>query len=997
MAAGVRPVSLKRGGVWGGLSEVATLERAPGTFSRLENAYLSKDGSEIRRWPGSALCGRPVCGEPINIASGTRGTSETVIVLGRDHNMKELGGPARFVWIAGNADIPDGLYAADREADDSLRVLVNTGSGALATDGYVWVHRLQHVHALHAVYGRPVLVCETQVFVDSGTEERRNVGSWVGQRPLSIASPEEPGVPDTTDTGFIFWRSPTMLAIASEEGEDDIWHMEILGRIHGDTINGRLCLAVPGHGHCWQVDLERDKLGINAQQNATVPEHRYTKLLGIPKGLLDVDSVELEPLSVTPFTAWLANGEHIWVSVGYMDTVTGEVGLASPPVKITNTTTDNKFPEITVLKPRGVLKEAVGLAVVLYASEVGGVADLLYPVEIYGPFAASADNSHDFSARFAIIVNRAPDPDYPVGPRRFPSIEQMQPGASALAVVKARLCVAGERPDVSRVGIFTTRFTYTLPDETSATVDLISFNDEDVAGATLIDARAAGYRLPQTYAASPLSHEGPVVAIEPDGSFNPPSTKGFQVGTLVEKLNMQTSTSGFATRRENWVYSQPVGVMGSGSNDEGVARLLVRPNIMAYSEEARPGIAPASNRIPVDIEDGQRVTALGPLGESLLVFTDTSTLLYQYGAAPRPAGAVTLSTRYGCISQKSVVEGPDGTYWLSREGPCLTAGGGVQCFGDAVYETWRTLKRDSEGMMPFAHGVYDRDRRLIVWSLRGPDDLDEDWSVLTTDTQKAKVPQDLLLVFHVPTRSFSLVKRGHSGVLETMALMPMADGLARVCYVSLLSSDEVVPDVYAWHDDYGERHNALVGSVATADKEAGAAAFFIGSPAPALGAGDGAYVVSPTGELRWFGLVAVPTATGCNLDDVDGAVWYAGDELVGPVVHMHLSTQRLKLSDIGMNDRVTGIELRAKRNVPASVASASTYTVTPQAWVRLRVEDQDGVIVALTKGWGEVLNDGGTRFNAGSMRGHDLIVHVDIIANCQVILEDIVLQVARTA
>src|SRR5690606_29976615 len=71
-------LSIRQGGRWGGLCDASASLPTMGTFSRLVGCYPSKDGTELRRWPGSIIGARPFLGEAFAIMGGTKGATTLV-------------------------------------------------------------------------------------------------------------------------------------------------------------------------------------------------------------------------------------------------------------------------------------------------------------------------------------------------------------------------------------------------------------------------------------------------------------------------------------------------------------------------------------------------------------------------------------------------------------------------------------------------------------------------------------------------------------------------------------------------------------------------------------------------------------------------------------------------------------------------------------------------------------------------------------------------------
>jgi hypothetical protein len=106
------------------------------------------------------------------------------------------------------------------------------------------------------------------------------------------------------------------------------------------------------------------------------------------------------------------------------------------------------------------------------------------------------------------------------------------------------------------------------------------------------------------------------------------------------------------------------------------------PSDLYWSDLRDPTAWPAANRVRFDPEDGQGITGLGAVGPYILVFkpgktwivTDTAT-----GANRRVGGDI------GCVSHRSIMQGTQGTYFLSRDhGIVVTDGHSMRRISDLI-------------------------------------------------------------------------------------------------------------------------------------------------------------------------------------------------------------------------------------------------------------------------------------------------------------------------
>lgn len=103
---------------------------------------------------------------------------------------------------------------------------------------------------------------------------------------------------------------------------------------------------------------------------------------------------------------------------------------------------------------------------------------------------------------------------------------------------------------------------------------------------------------------------------------------------------------------------------------------------LVWSDIADPRVWPAENVLQLDPSDGDQITAIGTAGEQIIVFkAGKMWAVYDLdrGANRRISGDV------GCVSQRSVVETPYGTFFLSRDhGVMRTNGQTVDPVSDRI-------------------------------------------------------------------------------------------------------------------------------------------------------------------------------------------------------------------------------------------------------------------------------------------------------------------------
>ena len=105
------------------------------------------------------------------------------------------------------------------------------------------------------------------------------------------------------------------------------------------------------------------------------------------------------------------------------------------------------------------------------------------------------------------------------------------------------------------------------------------------------------------------------------------------------------------------------------------------------------------------------------------------------------------------------------------------------------------------------------------------------------------------------------------------------------------------------------------------------------------------------------------------------------------VIHVQISTNYMRLGELGRLTNVRRVNLRLE-SYKRDDASYTSFS-----WARVRLEDQDGNIVSLNRNsWGDPVSDGIVRFGAGFFQAEHFKLHVDIISNVQMRVQDITVE-----
>ena len=982
------PFSLRgRSAQWSGFQDATTM--APGTslFATVENLIPNRDGTELRRLPGSRKSGVAACAKRYSsteYSTAVAGSDLDVTIVkamsGNQHHILSSPGTAR-VYVVETDGTYTG-YTATRQSSSTFRI---PGITSVPAGSSIYVQNAHKVHALSSANQRPVVLYETASEFSNGT--RYNVSAMTGSSPLSLGSPAGPGVEGNDDTGWINWPSPTLEPIHADDNDlhtDFGWSYNIVGRMQAKPAKGRVIVAVPGIGLLWQVSL----LHANPFFKQTppgytsTPNFRWMRALGIPKGVL------------APFTtAQLGYGVAGWgmtynqtykVAIGYYDPVTLEVGLPSEVDSFTtndSSNTGNLYSVvINALSSRMCLWESVGLGLVVYISEAGESWNTeLFPVLLLPPTNTAGEVPSHASGganyREPRLVSDPSRGDAQVLPFRYPSLEQYAQGGSWVAVSRGRVFSGGQRPDyfVHRAQVATNdSITYNDGD-----THYLAFGEETQVGSVAAMDHGLGLHSAAAYNRLPNSFAGARASIDDTGP-------GLLSGSILERENGARLThTTHGTRLVRCIHTtdfNPIDVSVSlpayGNMDNSVqedVRIYTDPNLTAFSEEDAYPISPAINRLPHDPETGIRVTAGASARDGLLTFTDRQTIYYAWSGSPRTNSRMVLSNEYGCIAPNSVVEYPGGVAWMSDEGPCVFDGAGVMPVGDGIREWWRAYGRDSERMANYIMGTVDLERQLVIWALS----TDTIGSGIADDV-KAKKPSDRMLMWHYPTGGFFTATRDGDQQIDGISYLHHADVTSRVAMVGIPGSSTESLDypIYSWVEDAADRASATATTTITAERSGSGTTINLGGADATIGTSDSAYIVSPDGELRWWGQVD-PHASGASITDTGaGAIWYAGDTFVNRCIHAKIVTHRMH---VGANRQWTGREISVRADLNGS-----------QHWIRATATNEKGESFTLSGGlWGQPLSDGFTRVRCGAAIGEELSLTLEFIGDGGFSLKDI--------
>lgn len=1067
-----REISIKRqNGVWGGLVDSSSMLPSPGTFETLKNCYLSRDGTEIRRWLGSKLGAEIFCGVPLEITAATdNGGNQRFQLRWPSYG---IGGASNaMVYVLDSPVVADGYYTG---TTSGAFVTLDVAFAGTTAGGWVFT-QIGEPHLLTHAENRPIVVGQTaQYHPQSGANPKYHLASWVGSKAIDPSSPETPNYAEQTgssaeavDTGVIFWPSPHMhvrgvigdktkaetgdlqyFANYADAWDKLIYSMNIKGRMMADVLNNRVLIAVPGHGCMFEVNVQRTRLTWQADDilgdanSIGVLDHRYTKALGIPKGRhnnLEASTAAEAGWTVPPhFSAARTFDQNTtyYAAVAYMDPFTGEVGLASELRSVSlGILQGNQHLHVDCLSPRSALRECANLIPVAFVS-VGDTPAGLLPVRglvlendsvlaaeegwtaIHDPRSTvlEPDRINRFAFEVAagriqhrpwrIVVHSIANGEELTAPRRFPILEQMPVGASWVRVVRGRMFSGGTAHDDVKMLAMRYYATGTLPGQSAQTKRyFIAFQNhwgKVVKKPRPSELLCDGYKLSSAY-------EGHFVAAHYDedtlvATHRPWLFQG-RLGGQVNDLQPGTMYQYPLTMDWFEVDENPFNIAEGGlsatteTTYDQVFQLVMQPDLVQYSEEGFPGIV-ASNRLPVDSLQGKRPTGMARIGDEVLVFTERSAHLFMWGLLPRRATSRVISNQYGCIASDSVIEADGMAAWCSEEGPvAYYMGQGLSWISRDIQDLWRTFVSQTSGMRGEIQGIHDASRGLFIWQVT-TEYVDVDGTTITDDDDKPKQRCNRYLVYTYGARCWSLVETPEHDKPYCIQYMPIHETSTgkswwTPCFVaadwrSNGSINQIRPKLYMMDERYQARRATPISASITGDWDGTTTITASSLSAGDLLAGDEAFIYSQVNkQLRWTGSIsAINSAGSAVASSVSGITgWKIGDTLQGGVISMSMTTNLMRLGELGAPNIIHGIVLRLVEYQDPD----ANYTAV--SFAKVRVEDEEGTVVNFCLNpLGDRIKDGVNRFKNGTLRAEQFKIHIDVYSNVQVRLKDVAVEI----
>lgn len=957
-----RELSLKGGPTWRGIGDASIFSPTEGMWKTLRNCYVSRDGTELRRMMGCARTARPYYADKAEtIAADSGGFGISAMAIGADpildldsnHYLNNQAN-IHLARVEGNGEIADGWYNATRTDLDSVQILGVTTS-ANDTTGKVYFTRVLPTVAfqpqvLSWAADSPCVVMETVTYdAANGTTPYHHFATWVGDAPLEWDSYSGSSAPEEI---FRLWFSPVNQEFAAVTGWPGPTLMTLPpnGKPMSDVANDNLNIVMPGHGAAYRACTSSKKVD-------KVSLVSFMGLLGVPQGRITTTAGS-ETLATTG--GFLTDNTAYILAIGYRNTFTGELGIPSDARSVTTGaagTADNNTITVAVETPRGMVAEGGEYNYVLYMSAGGATS------------SASMRIVEEQTATNIIGTANITWTTSAQQESRLPVLEVPPMGGSCIKTVRGVTFIAG---------LYGSRINDTNVDVEEVSISVGAIDD---AFFDMDDG------------ASPTTEIGRMFHLNQLSS----SVAGMEVfqgsGATESRVRLDAVANG---ARQRWT----ILTKADASGQQSLHMILPRGHIW-FSELGNPGVFPAINRVIVDRIRGRDINSFGRIGDSLLIFTEKETYRLSWGRSPLGQDPVLISDAYGCVSPNSVVETEGFVAWLSEYGPCISSGGSVQFIGSPILDLWQDLKRDSRGLLLHCVGVADPSRKTIMWGVR------TDWHTsryggagFALDEGKATIHCDEFIVWNYATNSFSTAR--YSGDVGTAAIgrLPHVDGIDRTAFVSSLvdwtgaagSVARHFHDIYSMEDNFVDHRESPLESTATVAHASGGTTFIGGADDfTGVRVGEQAFVRTGDDTLEWYGTVgAVSTTTGTDdtivIDTPGTSTWAIGAVIVIGVIHMEMTTNRMRFSEIGKKGKIHSLTFLADIVGGLSVS-------TEHAWVDVSVTDEDGTATNLfDEDIGKKLNTHVTKLSGGGIQSNTFQFNITVISDSSVRIKDIIVE-----
>jgi hypothetical protein len=1014
----------------------------------MDNAYVSKDGTEIRRCLGLGFSGQPFYGDGVyfcNTSTIPFSQRTTLILTSKDeelgpslYHLLEWTGGANddaVLFYSGNGSLPNGIYPC--KVDGSNQLSVPAASSVLET-GHLWVTRLGKKNDWHEgankkfildaiqVMGALTILFEGEAFYKatySGSFTKTpGVGRNVSFLANILADPIDLFNPPGTDI-WKHCRQPSFNLIEHDwdycaQYKDGYTGPRPVGQKgYMRVSDGRVIIPIPGHGCVYTLPLT----DILAQNSIKIEQDSATwainpiyygadiQSLGIPKAAI-LGSVTEN----TGVGGVYPTGKKVYISVAYRDIKTGWIGLLGEPYEHTIVGSNVQL-SLNFLFPRSLMAELWRCEIIAFATPYNAASSTKIGMK---PMRILNTNLSDHGITGAITVNGNEYETLPWKIQLPIFMEQMPMGATWVQPIKGNLFIGGqfgnsETNDRSFENL-TADFSYTS------------------SGTTIRPKTPFNLSMPNI----PPAYEGADILLQKA------STGGNRFyRRRIEKQKYVVGSGG-----KHYVEFDAQEAGGSGDNvTDKTTRIYLPKGHISFTPKGVYEQAPGSQRIVIDRIRGKDVIASGKWGDRLILCTDKETYIVAWGRSPIQQEPLQVSDTFGCIAPGSMVETEAGLFWISSRGPVVYRGNGVEWVGKPIqrmfeWDVHRPLAGDSiaypsvkkadDGIAYGIKGFAVPNEALIYWLVR-TDRKTNQFALAATGSNPeeltSKIYAEDILLYSWRSDSFSMIRNQSeeqwatgcqvdAGGTSTAILI---DGATREIGtdgkpgydVPQLPGAVYVASPFFFHktrevvtDYISERMGVLNDLRLCRTKQVdwgknlphAETSFPENSESPAL------IYSGSNGELLWFGEIKhIGSGIGSDLGLRDGETiqgspeWGAGDYIVAGTPHIILETLSFPLTEGVDNVRLDAVEFLCDYVPPYNVGGENPK----KAWVSTEATF-DGGSTWTKLGSGKIadpirLGDFATRIQAGGMRGREIRLRFTFVSTVNLRIKEITLEVGE--
>ena len=1036
---------------WRGITFESSTTPTTGRFFRMDNAYVSKDGTEIRRCLGLGFSGQPHYGDGIyfgNLLSGSPTPYPGYMDIALTSKNEELGsslyhlcesGGSDYdfvVFIAGVGSFQEGIYRAKVTSNSTLRIEGYTAG--INDPTHFWITRLGKKDDWHEGINKKFILDAIQAMGSlfvlfegenwykatwNGTTLSQLPGTGRNQSFLGniLVDPIDLFNPPDTDK----WKHSRQPSLSLVEKDWDYCAQykdgytgprQVSQKGYMRVSDGRVMIPVPGHGCIYTLPLT-DILAQNSikieQDSATWAKNPLyygadIQALGVPKGVLWTTVTE------NTGVGGLYGPGDVYLAVAYRDVKTGWIGLLSEPYKYTVTGTNVQL-SFNFLAPRSVMAEIWRCEIILFATESSAASATKIGMK---PMKIINTALHDHGLSSAVTLNGN---EYATFPWKIPLpifMEQMAMGGTWVQPLKGNLFIGGQ-------------FGNTETSDRSFEKLTADFKYAST-GATVRPKSPFNLSMPNI----PPAYEGAEVLLQKA------STGGNRF--YRRRLEKQKYLSVASAKHYIDYEAQEVGNSGDDVSDK-TTRIYLPKGHVSFSPRGVYQQAPGSQRIIIDRIEGKDVIAAGKWGDRLILCTDRETYIVQWGRSPIAQEPVQVSDVFGCIAPGSMVETEAGLFWISARGPVVYRGNGVEWVGKPVQRMFEwdvhrpledntveypSIKKATDGIAYGIKGFSIPNEALIYWIVR-TDRVTDTFANADISSDPTAIPSkiygDDLLLYSWRSDSFSMIrnKSGEqwatgcqvdAGGVSTAILIDGAtrqighDGkpgydigqLPGAVYVAspffFHKTREVITDTISKRSGVSGTQRTVVGTSTDFGKWIPHAE--VTNPnnceIPAL------IYSGSSGKLLWFGEIRdAGSGIGKTITVEDGegylgtGDWGFGDTLVAGTPHIYLETLSFPLTEGVDNVRLDAVEILCDYIPPYE----GSFTNPKKAWVVVQASFNGG------KTWTKLgkdpiadkldLSSFSTRIQAGGMRGREIRLRFIYIATVNLRIKEITLEVGE--